>query len=122
MKLGAIIESFVRPVVYPQEYGGNSDMIAMLMARCLIDRGHDVPMNVVDSFGAVYQMFGNAVCAQCPGLDPKKALEKLVLSTGAVFMFQSFSGLAKAREEGAVFLMDDHLNDALAFCEAGFNS
>lgn len=122
VKLRTIIEAFVRPVVYPKEYGGSSDMIAMLMARYLVDRNYDTPINVVDSFGDVSQVFGIALRTQCPGHDPKKALEKLFFSTGAVFMLQSFSGQIKATGSESVFQIDDHLKDALDFCEAGFSS
>ncbi|MGJ8656934.1 MAG: TetR/AcrR family transcriptional regulator [Akkermansiaceae bacterium] len=121
VKLNALIEAYIRPVVCPEEYGGCSDMLARLMARYLIDRDYDVPMKVLDSFGDVYQIFGIAIRAQCPGLVPQKALEKLIFSTGAVFMFQSFSGLAaKASRNDAALDVDDYLKDAVAFCEAGF--
>ncbi len=123
VQIQALIESFVRPVVYPEEYGGCTNMVARLMARYLIDRDYNVPMKVMDSFGDVYQIFGIAIRAQCPGLDPKKALEKLIFSTGAVFMFQSFSGLAaKAVGNDSALNVDDFLNDAVVFCEAGFKS
>jgi AcrR family transcriptional regulator len=123
VQMRALIEAFVRPVVCPEEYGGCTDMMARLMARYLIDRNYDVPMKVMDSFGDVYQIFGIAIRAQCPGLDPKKALEKLIFSTGAVFMFQSFSGLAaKAMGNELALNVDDYLNDAVIFCEAGFKA
>ena len=123
VQMRALIESFVRPVVFPEEYGGCTDMMARLMARYLIDRNYDVPLKVLDSFGDVYQIFGIAIRAQCPGLDPKKALEKLIFSTGAVFMFQSFSGLAsKAVGNDLALNVDDYLNDAVVFCEAGFKA
>ena len=123
VQLRALIEAFVRPVVCPEEYGGCSDMMARLMARYLIDRDYEVPIKVMDSFGDVYQIFGIAIRAQCPGLDPKKALEKLIFSTGAVFMFQSFSGLAaKAAGDDSVLNVDDYLRDAVIFCEAGFKA
>ncbi len=118
-----LIESFVRPVVCPEEYGGCSDMMARLMARYLIDRDYDVPMKVMDSFGDVYKIFSIAIRAQCPNVEPKKALEKLIFSTGAVFMFQSFSGLvAKATGNESALNIDDYLKDAVAFCEAGFKA
>lgn len=123
VKLNALIEAFVRPVVCPEEYGGCADMLARLMARYLIDRDYDVPMTVLDSFGDVYKIFSIAIRAQCTGLDPQKALEKLVFSTGAVFMFQSFSGLAaKASGNENALKVDDYLKDAVAFCEAGFKA
>jgi len=123
VQMYALIESFVRPVVCPEEYGGCSDMMARLMARYLIDRDYDVPMKVMDSFGDVYQIFSIAIRAQCPELNPKKALEKLIFSTGAVFMFQSFSGLAaKAVGNASALNVDDYLKDAVVFCEAGFKA
>ena len=123
VQLSALIEAFVRPVVFPEEYGGCSDMMARLMARYLIDRDYDVPIKVMDSFGDVYQIFSIAIRAQCPGTDPQKALEKLIFSTGAVFMFQSFSGLAsKATGNESALNVDDYLKDAIAFCEAGFKA
>ncbi len=123
VQMQALIESFVRPVVCPEEYGGCSDMMARLMARYLIDRDYDVPNKVMESFGDVYQIFSIAIRAQCPGMHPKKALEKLIFSTGAVFMFQSFSGLAaKATGNESALKVDDYLSDAVAFCEAGFKA
>ncbi len=121
--LERIIEAFVRPIVCPEEFGGCADMIAQLMARYLIDRDYDVPPAVMESFGDVYKIFSIAIAEQCPGMDLRKALEKLVFSTGAVFMFQSFSGLASKATGGAVdFSMDDFLADAVTFCAAGFKS
>jgi AcrR family transcriptional regulator len=123
VKIDALIEAFVRPVVCPEEYGGSNDMMARLMARYLIDRNYDVPAKVMDSFGDVYQIFGIAIRAQCPGMDPKSALEKLIFSTGAVFMFQSFSGLAaKAVGNDSALNVNDFLKDAVLFCEAGFKA
>jgi AcrR family transcriptional regulator len=123
VQLRELIEAFVRPVVCPEEYGGCKEMMARLMARYLIDRNYDVPAKVMDSFGDVYQIFGIAIRAQCPGMELKKALEKLIFSTGAVFMFQSFSGLAaKAMGNGTALNLDDYLNDAVTFCEAGFKT
>lgn len=123
VQMRSLIESFVRPVVCPEEYGGCSDMMARLMARYLIDREYNVPIKVMDSFGDVYQIFGIAIRAQCPGIEPKKALEKLIFSTGAVFMFQSFSGLAaKAVGNDSALNVDDYLEDAVVFCEAGFKA
>jgi len=78
VQIGELIESFVRPVVCPEEYGGSSDMMARLMARYLIDRDYDIPMRVMESFGDVYQIFSIAIRSQCPGVDPQKALEKLL--------------------------------------------
>lgn len=121
VQIHALIEAFVRPVVCPEEYGGSTDMMARLMARYLIDRNYDVPVKVMDSFGDVYQIFSIAIRAQCPGLDPRKALEKLIFSTGAVFMFQSFSGLvAKVVGNELTHNVDDFLDNAVRFCEAGF--
>lgn len=123
VQMNALIEAFVRPVVCPEEYGGSMDMMARLMARYLIDRNYDVPAKVMDSFGDVYQIFGIAIRAQCPGMDLKSALEKLIFSTGAVFMFQSFSGLAaKAVGNDLALNVNDFLKDAVLFCEAGFKA
>jgi AcrR family transcriptional regulator len=123
VKILRLIESFVRPVVFPEEYGGCTDMMARLMARYLIDRDYSVPVKVMDSFGDVYQIFGIAIRAQCPGLDTQKSLEKLIFSTGAVFMFQSFSGLAaKAAGNDLAVNVEDYFKDAVAFCEAGFKA
>ncbi len=119
--MSAIIRSFLRPVVSPEDYGGCSNMMARLMARYLIDRDYDVPAKVMDSFGDVYKIFGVAIGARCPGNDPKKALEKLLFSTGAVFMFQAFSGLAaRAVGNDDTQGIEDFFDDAVKFAEAGF--
>ena len=121
VSLHAVIESFVRPVVLPEEHDGSYGMISRLVARYLIDEDYAVPTKVYDSFGDVYQIFGLAIRAHLPDMPPKQALENLVFSTGAVFMFKSFSSFAaRAATNTNDLKIEDYLSDAVAFCEAGF--
>jgi len=121
VSLHAVIESFVRPVVLPEEHEGCYGMISRLVARYLIDEDYEVPSKVFDSFGDVYQIFGLAIHAHLPDMPPKKALENLVFSTGAVFMFKSFSSFAaRAATNTSDLKIEDYLSDAVTFCEAGF--
>lgn len=116
-----ILEAFIRPVVRAEEYGKSNDMISRLMARYLIERDYDVPSEVVTSFGDVYKIFGVAISAQCPHLTPIQALEKLIFSTGAVFMYESFSGLA-SRSAGGAKLDENYIDNAVRFCAEGFKA
>lgn len=121
VSLHDVIESFVRPVVVPEEHDGGYGIISRLIARYLIDETYEVPDKVFDSFGDVYQIFGLAIKAHLPDMHPKKALENLVFSTGAVFMFKSFSSFAaRAVDKKDGLCIEDYLKDAVAFCEAGF--
>lgn len=117
-----VIEAFVRPVVLPEEHDGSYGMVSRLVARYLIDQEYDVPDKVFDSFGDVYQIFGLAIRAQLPDMDPKKALENLVFSTGAVFMYQSFSSFAARAVSKKSLEIEDYFQDAVAFCVAGFKA
>ena len=121
VSLHDVIEAFVRPVVIPEEHEGSYGMISRLVARYLIDEEYDVPTKVFDSFGDVHQIFGLAIRVHLPNMPPKQALENLVFSTGAVFMFKSFSGFAaRAATKTNDLSIEDYLSDAVAFCEAGF--
>lgn len=121
VELRDVIEAYVRPMVFPEEYGGSTEMLARLTARYLIDRNYDVPPKVMESFGDVFKIFIIAINAQCPGLEPIKALEKLVFAAGAVFMYSSFAGLAsKAFGSEVDPNPEKAFSDAVLFCEAGF--
>ncbi len=117
----SVIMAFVRPVVCPQEHGGNPELIKRLIARYLIDREYSVPDSVMASFSDVYKIFGKAVLSVYPEMSEEKALEKLVFSSGTVFMYQTFSSLAsKALNDGNILNIETYLDDAVEFCAAGF--
>ncbi len=123
VSLHGIIECFVKPIVEPEAYGGSASMIARLIARYLIDIEYDVPDSVMEAFSDVYKIFGTAIHAQCPDIEPKEALEKMIYSTGAIFMYQAFSGQAtKATSARYNLNSDDYLDSAVKFCVAGFSS
>ena len=117
-----ILEALIRPVVRAEEYGKSNDMISRLMARYLIERDYDVPAEVNTSFGDVYKIFGIAIASQCPHLTPTQALEKLIFSTGAVFMFESFSGLAARTLAGVDLDRENYIENAVKFCAEGFKA
>lgn len=119
--LDKIIEAYVRPVVYPEEYGSCSKMISQLVARSLINESATVPQDALASFRDLYQIFSIALASQCPDIDAGKAVKNFIFATGAVFMFHSFSALAnKAAENSLDYKDDDFLDDAIKFCSAGF--
>lgn len=119
--LDKIITAFVRPVICPEEFGGCSKMIAQIMARYLIDPDHEVPSAVMESFADVYKIFGVAIASQCPEINAAKALEGMMFSSGAVFMFQSFSNLAtKVAGLSGEKSVEEFLEEAVKFCAAGF--
>lgn len=121
VSLEKIIESYIKPVVCPEEYGSSSKMISQLIARSLINESASVPKAVMVSFRDVYQIFSIALASQCPDIEPSKAVKNFMFATGAVFMFNSFSSLAsKASEDNLDFKDDNFLEDAIKFCTAGF--
>jgi len=121
--LEKIIEAFVRPVVFPEEYGGSTKMVSQLVARYLINRTSDVPKSVLEAFGDVYQIFSVALASQCPGIEPEKAVKNFIFATGAAFMFHAFAGLAgKAAEDRIQISEYDYLNDVIKFSAAGFKN
>lgn len=123
VEIRATIEAFIRPLVYPEEHGGSADMIAQLMACYLTKKNSDVSLAVMDSFGDVYKIFSVVINAQCPDIEPEQALKNLFFSSGAIFMYQSFSGFAaKATGDENDLNIDDNLERVLRFCEAGFKA
>jgi len=121
VSLHDVIESFVRPVVLPEEHDGDFGMLSRLIARYLIDEEYDIPDKVLDLAGDVYQIFGLAINAHLPDMQPKKVLENLMFASGAVFIFKSFSSfVARATTNTNDLSIEDYLADAVSFCEAGF--
>ncbi len=121
VSLQDVIESFVRPVVIPEEHHGNYGIISRLIAKYLTDETYQVPDKIFESFGDMYQIFGLAINAHLPEMPVKEILKKLVFSTGAVFMYRSFSGFAeRATNKKETLNREDYLSGAVAFCEAGF--
>ena len=93
-------QAFVRPLVFPEEYGGNRQIIARLIARYLIDSSYEVPEVVSQLFGEVFKAFGMALKAKHPNMDSEKIQEYLLFSSGAALHMQTFGSLA-AQTQGS---------------------
>lgn len=117
-----IVEAFVRPVIFPEEYGGNRDILARLAARYLIQRDYDIPAPVMLLFGEVFKAFGMALTPRFPHLSPEQVQERLLFCSGAALHMQSFGAIAGKTLGKEVEIEPQQLmEDLIDFCTAGFN-
>ncbi len=117
-----ILEAFVRPIIFPEEYGGNRDIIARLAARYLIERDYDIPAPVMLLFGEMFKAFGMALSPRFPHLTTGQIQERLMFCSGAALHMQSFGAIAaKSLGKDDVIESQQMMEDLIEFCTAGFN-
>lgn len=94
VSLKEILESYIRPVMFPDEHGSNQDILARLAARYLIERDYDVPNSVLALFSEVFKQYVIVISKKTPHLKPDEILRRLLFCIGAALHYQSFSALA----------------------------
>lgn len=92
--LEQVIQSYLRPVMFPEEHGGSMDMLRRLSARYMIENDYDVPHSVSSSFEELFQSYVAVLAMKLPGLKPEAILRGLLFSVGSAMHYDSFSGLA----------------------------
>ncbi|MFT5882592.1 MAG: AcrR family transcriptional regulator [Crocinitomicaceae bacterium] len=121
--LKQILESYIRPVMFPEEHGSNLDILARLAARYLIEREYDVPKSVLALFGEVFQKYVLIISTKINHLSHEEILQRLLFCIGAALHFQSFAGLAN-KVAGKVPIPDREkdFRDLVQFVLSGFSS
>ncbi len=118
-----IIEAFVRPIIFPEEYGGNKDILARISARYLIERDYDIPEGVLALFGEVFKAFGMALGPRFPKLTMSQIQERLMFCSGAAMHMQAFGDIAAKTlgKERLEISPKEMMEDLVRFCAAGFH-
>lgn len=122
--LQQILESYIRPVMFPEEHGSNLDILARLAARYLIQRDYDVPSSVLALFGEVFQKYVAIIKLKTPHLSQDEILRRLLFCIGSGLHYQSFATLANkvvGRSDVQVNRESD-FKELVKFVLSGFSS
>jgi AcrR family transcriptional regulator len=95
VELKAILESYIRPIVFPEEHGSNQDILARLAARYMIERDYDVPNSVLALYAEVFKRYVTVLASKLPHLNPQEILQRLLFSIGAALQYETFASLAR---------------------------
>lgn len=121
--LKEVLESYIRPVMFPEEHGSNQDILARLAARYLIERDYDVPNSVFTLFGDVFQKYVIVISKKTPHLKPEEILRRLLFCIGSALHYQSFSALAnKIAGEDPKEDREADFRELVQFVLSGFSS
>lgn len=121
--LQAILESYIRPIMFPGEHGSNLDILARLAARYLIERDYDVPNSVLALFGEVFQKYVAIISSKVKHLSTQEILQRLLFCIGAALHYQSFSSLAnKVAGKEPVVDREKDFKDLVQFVLSGFSA
>jgi len=121
--LKQILESYIRPVMFPEEHGSNPDILARLAARYLIERDYDVPNSVLVLFGEVFQKYVLIISTKVSHLSQEEILQRLLFCIGAALHFQSFAGLAnKIAGKEPIPDREKDFRELVQFVLSGFSS
>lgn len=93
--LQSVLESYVRPIMFPEEHGSNQDILARLAARYMIERDYDVPNSVLALYTEVFQKYVTVVAMKVSHLTPQEILQRLLFSIGAALQYETFASLAR---------------------------
>lgn len=121
--LQQVLESYIRPVMFPEEHGSNLDVLTRLAARYLIERDYDVPNSVLALFGEVFKQYIGIISIKAPHLKPDDIMRRLLFSVGSGLHYESFASLAnKVRGEGEQYDREVTYRELVKFIVAGFSS
>ena len=121
--LKQILESYIRPVMFPEEHGSNVDILARLAARYLIERDYDVPNSVLALFGEVFQKFVLIISTKVNHLSSEEILQRLLFCIGAALHYQSFAALAnKIAGKTPIPDREKDFSELVKFVLSGFSS
>lgn len=95
VSLRQVVECYVRPMVFPEEHGGNHEILAMLAARYLIKRNYDIPHSVNQHFADVFQNFVLVIASKVPHMEKDAILRSLMFTVGASLHYESFAEIAQ---------------------------
>lgn len=119
--LRQMVECYVRPMVFPEEHGGNHDILAMLAARYLIKRNYDIPHSVNQHFADVFQNFVLVIASKVPNMSKDAILRSLMFTVGAALHYQSFAEIAqKIKGEEPSMDREESFNSLIDFVLPGF--
>ncbi|MEM0895622.1 MAG: TetR/AcrR family transcriptional regulator [Verrucomicrobiota bacterium] len=81
----AIIRCYIRPVLHAAAETTDSDVaLAKLLARLLGDQSEHMQKMVIDQFPEVAEIYVRETCRSVPGLDPTRALMRLLFVEGSM--------------------------------------
>ena len=118
-----ILESYIRPVMFPDEHGSNIDILARLAARYLIERDYDVPNSVLALFGQVFEKYVQIISTKISHLSSEEILQRLLFCIGAALHYQSFAVLAnKIAGRNPIPDREKDFRELVQFVLSGFSS
>ncbi|WP_018969309.1 TetR/AcrR family transcriptional regulator [Rubritalea marina] len=121
VSLRQVVECYVRPMAFPEEHGGNHDILAMLAARYLIKRNYDIPLSVNQHFADVFQNFVIVIATKVPHMEKDAILRALMFTVGAALHYQSFAEIAqKIKGEEPALDREESFNSLIDFVLPGF--
>lgn len=126
-----IVEAFVRPIVFPEEYGGNREIFARLTARYLIERDYAVPTPVLLLMNEMFQHFIGVIKVKVPSMKREVIMMRLLCCNGATIYQDAFAakvgkiagasaGVPPREDEDERTEQD--FNELVNFCIAGFTT
>lgn len=122
VSLRQLLECYLRPWMFPEQYGCNEHLLARLTARYLIDRDYVVPATTSMLFTEVYKRYITAIQPKASHLDQMAIMRRLLYCTGALLHFKSFSGpLVKLAGVDNACSADEDFMAIVDFCLAGFS-
>lgn len=121
--LEQVLESYIRPVMFPEEHGSNMDILARLAARYLIERDYDVPNSVLVLFGEVFKNYVGIIMIKTPHLTQQEIMQRLLFCIGSGLHYQSFASLAnKVAGKSPEIDRESDFKELVKFVLAGFSS
>lgn len=90
--LERVMLSWLRPLLLPEEYGGDFEMILRLNARYLTEVDYAVPTPSQKLMSEMYQVFINAIQVHCPHLSAEQIVKQLIFVKGAAFYCSGLGG------------------------------
>ncbi|MFC5049886.1 TetR/AcrR family transcriptional regulator [Rubritalea spongiae] len=123
LTLQSILESYARPIMFPEEHGSNQDILARLAARYMIERDYDVPNSVLALYTEVFQKYVTIISTKVTHLTPQEILQRLLFSIGAALQYETFASLARKTvgETGPVD-KDKDFDEFVKFVLSGFSA